>query len=471
MTQRQIRKDEFDRTIAANKVYENQQNEMFKINRNCSSKSLNNRMAQERRELQIEEQLRISDEIIQQKAETRIRNDAIAKEESYKRRVQFNEEKMRQQVRENNQDLRELETKLRIAYVSKALAAQKDEKKLLLLEEKIKEKREHEVQEQSRLSHLEQIKQEKENDKLRKKNLREVLRDQIISSHQQNQLLYEEFLREKFYLDEIVKRIQEEFLEQTQIKLQIKEQTKREMEQHQVNKKELEKLRKIELIEENERILQYCQERDRKIQAEEKRLIELEKNRVNLNERMVSELSDLIEKKRQREELLNELYAFEQNEKVEERTRIDLERRFRVRVETRLALEEQLMDQFKRKLQVMEDDKVFLGKQMEMMAERDKIDQMSNERRRRKMAEHRKDIHELLEKRKEQRVLDIANEIKLRELEQKQETRKQEIIEEERIKMLKEHAAVLVGFLPPGVLRESDREHLPMLTATKHLSK
>lgn len=122
--------------------------------------------------------------------------------------------------------------------------------------------------------------------------------------------------------------------------------------------------------------------------------------------------------------MLNELYAFEQNEKVEERTRIDLERRFRVRVETRLALEEQLMDQFKRKLQVMEDDKVFLGKQMEMMAERDKIDQMSNERRRRKMAEHRKDIHELLEKRKEQRVLDIANEIKLRELEQKKETRK-----------------------------------------------
>lgn len=122
--------------------------------------------------------------------------------------------------------------------------------------------------------------------------------------------------------------------------------------------------------------------------------------------------------------MLNELYAFEQNEKVEERTRIDLERRFRVRVETRLALEEQLMDQFKRKLQVMEDDKVFLGKQMEMMAERDKIDQMSNERRRRKMAEHRKDIHELLEERKAQRLLDRANEIKLRELEQKKETRK-----------------------------------------------
>lgn len=267
---------------------------MFKINRNCSSKSLSIRMAQERRELQIEEQLRINNEIVQERAASRIRNEAIAKEESNNKRIQFNEQKMRQQVRENNQELRELETKLRIAYVSKALAAQKDEKKLFMLEERIKEKREHEVMEQSRLSHLEQIKQEKEENKLRKKNLGEVLRDQIISSHQRNQLLYEEFLREKFYLDEIVKRIQEEFLEQTQIKLQIKEQTKREMEQYQANKKELEKLNKIKLIEENERILEYCQERDRKIQAEEKRLIELEIDRVNLNEKMVSELTELI---------------------------------------------------------------------------------------------------------------------------------------------------------------------------------
>lgn len=267
---------------------------MFKINRNCSSKSLNMRMAKEKKELQIEEQLRLSEELVQQRVATRIKNDTIAKEESYKKRIQFNEEKMRQHVRENNQELRELETKLRIAYVSKALAAQKNEKKLLMLEEKIKEKREHEELEKSRLTHLEQIKQEKEDDKLRKKNLREILRDQIVSSHQQNQLLYEEFLKEKFYLDEIVKRIQEELLEQSQKKLQIKEQTKREMEQHQVNKKEIEKLRRIELIKENERILEYCLEKDRKIQVEEKRLIELEKNRVNLNEKMVSELSDLI---------------------------------------------------------------------------------------------------------------------------------------------------------------------------------
>lgn len=33
---------------------------------------------------------------------------------------------------------------------------------------------------------------------------------------------------------------------------------------------------------------------------------------------------------------------------------------------------------------------------------------------------------------------------------------RQKIIEEERIKLLKEHAAQLIGFFPPGILRESD---------------
>lgn len=34
------------------------------------------------------------------------------------------------------------------------------------------------------------------------------------------------------------------------------------------------------------------------------------------------------------------------------------------------------------------------------------------------------------------------------------------MIEEERIRLLKEHAARLIGFLPPGVLREDDLPHL-----------
>lgn len=126
----------------------------------------------------------------------------------------------------------------------------------------------------------------------------------------------------------------------------------------------------------------------------------------------------------ERESLLQELWAFEQNEKVEEKIREQLEYRFRVRVETRLALEEQLMEQNRRKELEAHEDKIFLAKQLEQLAERDKIDQLSDEKRRRKMAEHRKAIKEMMEERKLQRAESLAEEVKLRDVEQQQQKRK-----------------------------------------------
>lgn len=132
----------------------------------------------------------------------------------------------------------------------------------------------------------------------------------------------------------------------------------------------------------------------------------------------------LQEKKIEREKLLQELWAFEQNEKVEEKIREQLEHRFRVRVETRLALEEQLMDQHRRREILELEDRLFREKQLELLAERDKLDQLSDEKRRRKMAQHRKAIHEMLEERKAQRVEDMAKEMQQRDIEQEQKKRK-----------------------------------------------
>lgn len=118
------------------------------------------------------------------------------------------------------------------------------------------------------------------------------------------------------------------------------------------------------------------------------------------------------------------MWAFEQNEKIEETLREQMEYRFRVRVENRLALEAQLCDQQRRRDLEAQEDRIFQEKQLEMWAERDKIEQLSDEKRRRKMTEHRRAIHELLELRKMQRVESLALELKTRDLEQEQEKRK-----------------------------------------------
>lgn len=130
------------------------------------------------------------------------------------------------------------------------------------------------------------------------------------------------------------------------------------------------------------------------------------------------------DKKLERERLLQELWAFEQNEKIEERIRSHMEHRLRLAVESRLALERQLEEQRQRKEQEDLDEKTFYENQLQLLAERDKLEQLSNERRRRKITEHRRAVQEMLSERKLQRAEALALELKARDAEQQAEKRK-----------------------------------------------
>lgn len=132
----------------------------------------------------------------------------------------------------------------------------------------------------------------------------------------------------------------------------------------------------------------------------------------------------LQEKKLEREHLLNELWTFEENEKIEEELRSKMEFQLRCRIQARLALEQQLMEKQKRKEQEELNEKVFWEKQLQMLAERDKIEQLSNEKRHRKIVEHRRAVQEMLHERKLQRAETLANEIKQRDIEEQEEKRK-----------------------------------------------
>jgi hypothetical protein len=130
------------------------------------------------------------------------------------------------------------------------------------------------------------------------------------------------------------------------------------------------------------------------------------------------------ERHAQRERLLQELWAFEQNEKVEEQIRSQMEYKLRLRIDSRIALEQQLIERQRQREQEEQDERAFCEKQLQMLAERDKIEQLSNEKRRKKVAEHRKAIQEMLEERKNQRAAALAEEIKLRDALKQEEKRK-----------------------------------------------
>lgn len=123
------------------------------------------------------------------------------------------DERMAQQIRENSQELRELETRIRSAYVTKALKVQLAEREKKRLLEKIQIENDVQLMKQKLNDDLQRERQQRDKLRLKQENHRKELLEQIIDKQFKRKMLYEEFLREKIIIDEIMARIQREQME------------------------------------------------------------------------------------------------------------------------------------------------------------------------------------------------------------------------------------------------------------------
>lgn len=117
-----------------------------------------------------------------------------------------------------------------------------------------------------------------------------------------------------------------------------------------------------------------------------------------------------------RERLLQELYEIEKDEQEVLRFRKELEEKIRIRIETRLALDMQRANNQLKKDTEAAEERAFMEDQMKHLAEKDKLDQLSNENRRRKQMEHRQAVRELIEIRRAKRVQKMSDMVKEQEL-------------------------------------------------------
>lgn len=81
-------------------------------------------------------------------------------------------------------------------------------------------------------------------------------------------------------------------------------------------------------------------------------------------------------------------------------------------------------------------------------AEDDRIEQMNANKRRMKQLEHKRAVEDLIDNRRLQFAADREREQSERKEEERMEAFRRQIIEEERQKLLKEHAMRLLGYLP-----------------------
>lgn len=195
-----------------NRLYADYRITMNQIDCNSAIKREQRRLNDEKHENAIENTMSREEETELYNLK-QIHNENLANELDRMKRHKIHDEKMRQQIRESTQELRDLEIKLRAAYVAKGLMAQRMEKEARTAEERRNEEKENERLLKARMSDLEDERRKEEDELKRKLDLRNALQDQIITTNQRKQFLYEEFLKEKTILDEIVKRIYDEHIE------------------------------------------------------------------------------------------------------------------------------------------------------------------------------------------------------------------------------------------------------------------
>uniref|UniRef100_A0A182JP94 Meiosis-specific nuclear structural protein 1 n=1 Tax=Anopheles christyi TaxID=43041 RepID=A0A182JP94_9DIPT len=459
--QQQLKQNALCRAVESNQLNANYQKDLNQIERNCMEKRIKQAAEQatlkrdsDQRQIALKQDSERRNQLIEEQEQTRRMQEA--------NRQKINEEKLRQQLRESNQEMRELESKLRAAYVAKGIAAQLAETELRKKAERLQVLKEMEEFDRLKEENMAYMKQKQDTEENEKRMLRSALQQQMHNDRQEKEYLYEEFLKEKTYLDAVVKKIQEEHLEAIQRKLQQQRCTRQEMEHFQEAKQTWKARQSLLDEEENERIRKYVRDKDISKKMEQTEKEEIDRKRLELNKAMIANLEKEIDDQRNREEMLQELYIAERNEKEEVKRQQQLEEQIRKRIAIRLDLEKQLSDNNCQRESQAEEEKRFQDVQIKAWAERDRIELMSNEKRRRKMMEYRRAVQELLEDRRKRKTEEVKILMEQEERQKQAENRKQQILEEERIKLLKEHAAALLGFFPPGVLRETDREFIPL---------
>lgn len=416
-----------------------------------------NRMMQFKREME-EEQCRqkIEEESIK-KTRAVQREAALAEAVGQQKMTQLREEKEIQKVRDDP-ELRELRRALAMAEITRERCSQ-----YTFAKHKAAKDRQESHEEDARLeayqaagAHNPEV--EETHKKEMKMQQKAALEKQMQDRDESKVAAYKEFLKEKQLVDEVVRRIQEED-ERERVEQMGRQRQTQEYIQDYLKERSVEKLKERERREEEDRqILEYMKSQAKRKEDEKGKAQAKHEQAMRILEEQSRVIADKQRKKDEMEDILNEYYNEQRQEKERLREQTELEKKIRDRVAMIEANEHQKrLKAAKAAMEKREEDE-FRQMMMEKFAEDDRIEQMNAVKRNQRRAEHNREVQRLIDQRRAMRMAELEREVASTELEKEREARRRELIEQERKRLLDEHAQRLQAYLPKGVLRQGDFE-------------
>ena len=374
--------------------------------------------------------------------------------------LEIAEFKKRQQLRENSVEIRELEAHLRQAYINKELAYQKKHKETLAFQRQQEILLEAQLAEENRRQYVKEEEEAEKKDALEKIKYKQKLDGQVQEKQDSIHRAYQAFLQEKQVIDDIIAKVKAEERKKVIESLVKKQVAQEEIQEFIESQKKFVVFEKERVSRENEEIKRFIARKDAWVAEQEKVQSERRVLKNDAVQRLGEELEARRVADREKEALLHELNERRQVERERMNEALDIEREIRRRLNFKQANDIAKAYRDKQLAKIKAEDEMWKRRIMDEAEKAAKLDQMSDQKRRMKMLEVRREADKLLEERQKQREVEKAEEA-LFWMEQKEVDRmREDMIEEERQKILKEHAEKLIGFLPTQVLSEEDLEML-----------
>lgn len=418
------------------------------------SKILLRRKQRETHELEMDHALEESQKGKEEREQQLHQEEELAQEMARLRTKEMQDGKLRQQIRETSLEIRELEAKLKAGYMNKERAAQLAEKEARKNEEMFYEEQLAQTL-QDEWNRAQELEREQERLKWESSKMyQQQLEYQLAEQEDAKRAAYEDFLREKLLIDEIVRKIFDEDLREQEERLNKQEQTRSYIEEFKKAREMWKENERLQQAEENRRILEFAEQQE----SRETDRMAVRRAEEEAKDQVRNQLSDkLAQQNKEAEELqqIRDELAWEEDEEQNRlKTKAEHERQIRMRLELQDVERQQLHIKAAKKQAEKEEDDQFRQEMLAKFAEDDRIELMNAQKRRMKQLEHKRAVEALIEDRRKQFEAEKANEMSEMEQEKQRQAMRQQIIEEERQKLLKEHAKKLLGYMPKGVLRD-----------------
>lgn len=369
---------------------------------------------------------------------------------------QIREQKIRQKIKEGSSELRDLEQKLNCAYMNKERSLQLEEKRLIATRNKFEEIALYgNWKDKAKQLENDQAKIQREEAE-KALEYKKSLHRQVAENEQKRQEEFEQFLKEKAMVDEIIQNIAEQNEQEANSRLQKRNETRQFIQQFMSEREDWLKKEKLRQEEENKKIAQYGQmqlQREKDLQNK-KKLVAADKDAIY--DKLASDMATQEKVKLELEELRIDLAHEEQEALKREEEKQQIQSRIRKRLELIDAYQNQITLKIMREKEQKISEAQYRANLLAKFAEDDRVEQMKEVARRMKQNAHRKAAEEFIIERRKRLEQEAIEEKELEDYEKKLDDYRRMVIEQERQRLLVNHATKLVGFLPKGLLRDQN---------------